>query len=61
MTKIWTGVAESGLIYRLRECGGAFTFSLMLCKRPSNTPVGGIVFVMNSGYECGCWSVGWSS
>jgi len=30
-------------------------------KRPSNTPVGGIVFVMNSGYECGCWSVGWSS
>jgi len=30
-------------------------------KRPSNTPVGGIVFVMNSGHERGCWSVGWSS
>jgi hypothetical protein len=30
-------------------------------KRPSNTPVSGIVFVMNSGHECGRWSVGWSS
>jgi hypothetical protein len=30
-------------------------------KRPSNTPVSGIVFVMNSGHERGCWSVGWSS
>jgi hypothetical protein len=31
------------------------------CKRPSNTPVRGLVFVMNSGHECGRWSVGWSS
>jgi hypothetical protein len=30
-------------------------------KRPSNTPVSGIVFVMNSGHERGRWSVGWSS
>ena len=33
----------------------------LVCKRPSNTPVSGIVFVMNSGHERGCWSVGWSS
>ena len=31
------------------------------CKRPSNTPVRGIVFVMNSGHERGRWSGGWSS
>jgi cellobiose-specific phosphotransferase system component IIC len=31
------------------------------CKRPSNTPVSGLVFVMNSGHERGRWSVGWSS
>jgi hypothetical protein len=30
-------------------------------KRPSNTPVSGIAFVMNSGHECGRRSVGWSS
>jgi transposase len=30
-------------------------------KRPSNTPVSGLVFVMNSGHERGRWSVGWSS
>jgi S1-C subfamily serine protease len=29
--------------------------------RPSNTPVSGIAFVMNSGHECGRRSVGWSS
>ena len=31
------------------------------CMRPSNTPVSGIAFVMNSGHECGRRSVGWSS
>jgi hypothetical protein len=35
--------------------------TLFFGKRPSNTPVSGIVFVMNSGHECGRWSVGWSS
>jgi retron-type reverse transcriptase len=34
---------------------------LLQGKRPSNTPVSGKVFVMNSGHECGCWGVGWSS
>jgi hypothetical protein len=38
-----------------------FRFAFVNRKRPSNTPVGGIVFVMNSGHERGCWSVGWSS
>lgn len=40
--------------------GPASTVVRLGCKRPSNTPVSGLVFVMNSGHER-CWSVGWSS
>jgi L-rhamnose isomerase len=39
---------------------GAARMALLEGKRPSNTPVSGLVFVMNSGHER-CWSVGWSS
>src|ERR1017187_4612373 len=35
--------------------------SRVVRMRPSNTPVSGIAFVMNSGHECGRRSVGWSS
>ncbi len=40
---------------------GAWADFLEHRKRPSNAPVSGMGFVMNSGHECGCWRVGWSS
>jgi hypothetical protein len=50
-TKVWAGLFPI-------MCFVATPFN---GKRPSNTPVSGLVFVMNSGHERGRWSVGWSS
>jgi hypothetical protein len=42
------------------QLGDSLGVLLLERKRPSNTPVSGLVFVMNSSHER-CWSVGWSS